>query len=310
MVFSFKIIWQQQFVVVFFANQKGLLKLKGDTFLCRTMFSEENKKLLLKIGLTTSQVTVYSALLELDETNAKTLIKKAKLPSAVIYRTISELQKKGLVEKILATPYTFKATPLNLGLQILMVQQVHKCKELQREVKKFLLSNQSCLLNRPSEIEYKIRIVEGKEKILKTMKNEHNTVQRSVYILSTLTRFLQIIDCCFEEYEQALERNVTYQIIIADHKVEYSFQEFIQSLMVKPNFQLFFCSVPLICNLAVFDEQEATINYFPSKSLTESPIILTNHPSLIRMCIDHFRTVLKSTRKFKPRKNKKLIVKS
>jgi len=226
--------------------------------------------------------------------------KETHFPSAVLYRTITELQKKGLTEKILSKPFRFKATPLNVGLQILLAEKVQYCEELKRLAKIFLISREPCCIEPPEKSNYNLRIIEGKKRILQVMKGQHGVVQREACILSTLNRWLQIVYDSYEEYNKALARKVKYNVIIEAHKPknEIKFPENVLNLLKQPNFRLWFSTTPLVCNCGVFDEQEATINFFPSKSLTESPIILTRHPSIIRMCADHFKIVLQSAQEY------------
>ena len=141
------------------------------------------------------------------------------------------------------------------------------------------------------EHEYKFTTLEGKERIIQIIKLQHKKVQRSVEILSTLQRWLQIVNYCLEDYEKALERKVKYRIIIEKPEYEIILPENVQALLAKPNFELKFTLSALPTNLGIFDNEEATINFFPSKSLVESPIILTNHPSFLSMCQDHFEKI-------------------
>jgi sugar-specific transcriptional regulator TrmB len=270
------------------------------------MISEEETNLLMRIGLTKNQTNVYLALLKLDEANAIQLARNTSLPSAVLYRTITELQKKGLIEQILSKPFRFKATTLNVGLQMLLDEKAQDYEELTKMAKILLLSRKSCRIEPPEKSNHNLRIIEGKKRIFQVMKDQHSAVQREVGILSTLNRWLQIVYDSDDEYNKALARKVKYNVILEAHEPEnrIKFPENVLNLLEKPNFSLWLSNAPLVCNLAFFDEQEVTINFFPSKSLTESPIIVTRHPSFIRMSIDHFNAVLQSTQEYTLENNK------
>lgn len=264
------------------------------------MFPEEDVQFLTKIGFTKTQIRLYLMLLTLGEADARTISKSTEVPSAAVYRTLAELQKKGLVEKVIATPYKFKATPLDFGLQLLMVRHTRQHLELQRELKEFFIRRKHKYVSEtPQEEEYKLTMVEGKDRILQIKQIEHGKVQRCVDMLSTLQRWLQFLDNCCEEYKGALARKVKYRLVIQAPAEGFNFQDKAQAIISDPNFELRFSTEPLICNLAVFDERQASINFFPSKSVLESPLILTNHPSFIQMCQDHFETVWRSSQKSK-----------
>jgi sugar-specific transcriptional regulator TrmB len=260
-------------------------------------FEEENQ-LLTQIGFTETQAKIYLTLLKLGEANGRILCKNANVPRPVVYRTLDELQKKGLVEKELTTPYKFVATPPKQGLQILMSQRLQQHREIQEKTKEFLQKIQNYQKEIPHEQEHKFIMIEGKARIIQKIKLQHGNVQRSADILSTLQRWLQIIDSCFKSYEKALERKVKYRVVIEKPECKINFPEKVQALLAKPNLELRFSRSLLKTNSAIFDQKEASFNFFPSKSLAEAPIIWTNHPSFLAMCQDHFETIWKSARRY------------
>ena len=265
-------------------------------------FEEEEIKLLTQIGFTKTQAKIYLTLLKMDVANGKALSDNSNIPRPVVYRTLDELQKKGLVEKeVSITPYKFKVTPIDYALEILMLQRFQQYQGLQEKTKEFLLKMQNYHEKIQREREYKVIMIEGKERIMQRIKGQHDNVQRSVDILSTLQRWLQILDFCFKSYKRALERNVKYRVVIEVSGNKIEFNESVKALLAKPNFALKFSSRALKTNAAIFDGKEATFNFIPSKPLSESPIMWTNHPSFISMCQDQFDKIWKSSRNARPR---------
>ena len=230
---------------------------------------------------------------------ARTLSRAASLPRPQIYRTLNELQKKGVIESEIAVPYKFRGISIDEALQILMTTRLNRYKEAKAKTKELLQKFQKFNeiehkgLN---EQEFKLVVIEGRERILQIMKRQHAKVQRSVDIISTMPRWLQIYQHCFEDYVKALDRNVKYRLILEENDLDNSMPENVEKLLEKRNFALRFCASRLVSNLGVFDGSEVIFNYYPSKSLKESPIIWTNHPSLIMMAQDHFNTIWKSSK--------------
>jgi sugar-specific transcriptional regulator TrmB len=260
----------------------------------RWVFLEkESSGFLTQLGFTITQAKLYLALLKLEEADARTLSKEANVPRPEVYRILNELQEKGLVEKEITTPYRFKAASIECGMQILMNRKVQQCKELQEKMREFLRKNRSWPNETSQKQEYKLVMIEGKERLLQVIKGEHANVQQSVEILSTMNRWLQIIASCFEDYENALARKVKYRVVIEKPKGEIDFPENVKALLAEPSFELRLNRAPLKTNAGIFDQKEATINFFPSKPLAEAPIIWTNHPSFISMCQDHFENIWK-----------------
>jgi sugar-specific transcriptional regulator TrmB len=262
---------------------------------------EEDTQLLTQIGLTKTQAKLYLALLKLEEADGKTLSKKANVPRQEVYRTLGELQERGLVEKVITSPHKFKATPIEFGLQILMIQRFQQFKDIQEKTKELIRKIQSYPIEKPQEQEqeYKLIMVEGKERLLQIIKDEHDSVQQSVDILSTFPRWLQILDSCFEDYEKALARKVKYRVVIDKPEGRIDFPENVRALLAEPSFKLRLSRGPLETNAAIFDGKQATFNFLPSKSLAESPIIWTDHPSFISMAHDQFEKVWRSAQEYK-----------
>jgi len=265
------------------------------------MILEEDLTILTQIGVKKTQAKLYLTLLKLGKTDGKTLSKNANTPRTVVYRTLDELQELGLVEKEVIVPYKFKATPLKEGLQILMAKKLQQYEESREKTEKLILKSQNYGEEKFTENEHKFTIVQGKERIIQIMKSQHDNAQQTVNVLSTLSRWLQIMHFCLENYRKALKRGVDYRVVLEKPTEKIEFPEEIQNLLFGPNFELRLTKRSASTNLAIFDQKEATFNVFPSKALAESPIILTNNPSFLIMCQDHFNLIWKSSRKFHPK---------
>lgn len=263
------------------------------------MFSDdEDLNLLTQVGFTKTQAKLYLALLKLGKIDGKTLSKNANTPRTVVYRTLDELQKMGLVEKEVIVPYKFKATPLKQGLQILMAQKLQQYEESRAKTEKLLLKNPDYSEEPFQEDEYKFNIIQGKERIIQKIHSHHNNVQQTVCIISTSSRWLQIIHYCLESHINALKRGVKYRVVVEKTQQKIEFSADVQSLLAEPNFELKLTPSSPPTNMAIFDNKEAAFNVYPSKLIAESPIIWTNNPGFLAMCQDHFKRLWKASRKY------------
>jgi len=266
-------------------------------------FDNEETYLLMDIGFTKNQAELYLTLLKLGKADGKTLSKIVKSPKTVVYRTLNELHRIGLVEKEVSVPYKFKATPLKEGLQIIVNQRLDYYKESRNKTEQFLLRKQRVGEHYIEEKAYRLTSFEGKNRIIQIIKRQHDMACESIDIISTLNRWLQIIEKCFEKYKKALERKVKYRVVVDKPEGKIFFPEEVKVLLSNPNFELKIARGSLANNLGICDDMEATFNFYPSKSLKDSPIIWTNHSSFIEMAQDHFEKVWKSARKYTPKGN-------
>ncbi len=263
-----------------------------------TSFEADDANRLIDIGFTKNQARVYLTLLKLGKTEGGILSNNASMPTPVVYRTLKELQKMGLVEKEITFPSKFKATPLKRGLQILVNQSLEHYKKRRAKTEEILLRNPHMEDENLKEKEYRLISIEGKDRIIQTIKLQHEKACKFVDVLSTMNRWLHIFDCCFEDYTNNLARKVHYRILISKVESKAVFPDEVKMLLSDPNFELKVTNTTLVNNFGIFDGEEATFNFFPSKPLKESPIIWTNHPSFIAMAQDHFNKLWKSTRKY------------
>jgi sugar-specific transcriptional regulator TrmB len=255
---------------------------------------EKGDAFLTQLGFTKTQTKIYLTLLKIGEATAKTLSTKANAPRAIVYKTLDELQEMGVVEKEIGAPFKFSAVSLEFGLQVLMLRRLQQQEDLQEKAKEFLYSFKDYEKESLKEDDFKFIVIQSKERIIQRIKLEHENVQSRVEIISTWHRLLRIMDCCFEYCERALERGVTYRVILEKPRENFELSENLRELMTFSNFKLRFSKKAMKTNMGIFDRREATFNFYPSKSLNESPIIWTNHPSFLSMCKDHFNNAWKS----------------
>jgi sugar-specific transcriptional regulator TrmB len=252
---------------------------------------ESDIDFLIQLGLTKTQAKVYLALLKLDTAKARTIYNNTEVPRPEVYRSLDELQKLGLVEKEINTPFMFHTPPLELCIQILMTKREQEHKEFQTRAKEFLQKIQKTKQPRPSRSEYNLFMIEGITRIEQLIRSQHQATRKEIDILTTSARWQRILHFCLGDYVEALERGVHYRVFVEDNNNQVGSSEEVNKLMSNSNFNLKVGKLPLKTNLAIFDQAKATINFFPSESLKESPLIVTNHPSFIEMCKDHFHRI-------------------
>ena len=98
------------------------------------LVQDETIHTLMELGLTGLQSKVYLTLAAMEKANGKTLWKSSGVARQDVYRILDELQNKGLIEKILATPMQYKAIPLQEGLSILLKRKAKQYKETEIKV--------------------------------------------------------------------------------------------------------------------------------------------------------------------------------
>ena len=102
-------------------------------------------------------------------------------------------------------------------------------------------------------------VIDGRKRILHKIKEQHDKVQHTVDIITILPRWLQILDECLEDYQNAVERGVEYRLIIGLLKDISDLPKSVNQLIGKPNFKIKPSASIQQINSAVFDRKEATL---------------------------------------------------
>lgn len=83
----------------------------------------EGVEVLTGLGLSGRQARVYLALLRTGDARVQTVASWAGVHRQEMYRLLDELSALGLVERHLTAPFTFRATPIEQGIKLLLHQK-------------------------------------------------------------------------------------------------------------------------------------------------------------------------------------------
>ena len=249
---------------------------------------EEDLEFLSQMGLSNSQLKMYFALLKLEKADVKTLAKKADLPRQAAYRTLDELQAKGIVEKIIESPVKYAAIQLPDLLSNMISLKTNEYTQTLRRTEELLKKCAPKNQQIEPEINFKISMIDGKENIISKFRSSHANAKSSVYCCSTFHRWIYVASEIHETIQKALARGVKYRIIVDDPLEQIKLPEEIKFLLRHKDFQVKKVCSQLKINGVIFDENITAFSLFPSKAIRETPVIWTNHPSISISFKDHF----------------------
>jgi sugar-specific transcriptional regulator TrmB len=256
-------------------------------------YLKEDLKLLIELGFAKNQAILYLTLLTNGRTDARTLSVLTSLHRTEVYRSLGELEKKGLVDKEVGAPLRFVAVSPSLGLQNALEMKINEVEKTGKKTAEFI-KNFSPKEDSEDSSQYPIKIIDGRKRILQQIKQQHDVAKETIEIISILPRWLQIMEECLDNYVNALKRGVRYRIIVGSWDSKNILPQTINRLLEMPNFKLKTIILPQTINSAIFDSKEVTFNYYPLKSLGHSPLIVTNHPSFIDLSKGYFEAVWSS----------------
>jgi sugar-specific transcriptional regulator TrmB len=261
------------------------------------LLQEEDIRSLTQIGFTEAQAKLYLVLLTIGKTYAKTLAKQANVPRQAAYRTLGELQEKGLVERIISLPQEYRAIPLRDGLAVMIRHKANEYTQIMENAKEFLYRYDIQQEETTSNQEYNISIIEGKETIIRKSIYASESAKQEICIFSNVQRWSQTKMELYDTVEKNLKRGLKYRVILENPNGDFFLSREFKSVLIHPNYDIRLATTKLKVNASIFDDKEACFSFYPSKSLAETPVVWTNHPSLLIGFRDHFENVWGSSEK-------------
>ena len=153
--------------------------------------SDRSKKyieLLTSLGLKYNEARIFLALQEADKLTAKAISKTSGVAREIVYQTMPKLEKKGLVEEVIASPKAFKAISMEAAFAMFFEQRKKENKELHAKAKEISIE-QPCPNNTQTE-ENQIEIIPPRREDA-TWKRELDGFKKSVDFIMPMHKFLQ-----------------------------------------------------------------------------------------------------------------------
>lgn len=259
---------------------------------------DEDAQTLAGLGLTVSQAKVYLALLKLEKATGKTLSQHSKVARQEAYRILAELQEKGLVEKIIASPTVFKTIPLEDCLHLLIERKKTEISEIQKKATKLLQQfKEKNSKNTLQEEESQFILVPEKEASLRKFTNTiANTKTSCDMILHwECFRYGMIEDT--ETWKKTVEKGAKIRFIVYKSEDEKAVSQIVQMLKEKGSFNVRYISRPPPATLAIFDKKKTSITTSPTPNPLETPHLWSNNPGLIAIFQDYFELMWRTSTK-------------
>ncbi len=234
-----------------------------------------------EIGFTQAQAKIYLALLKTGETDAKTLEKIAKTTNQVIYRTLNELQGRGLVEKKVTSPLQYEAVPINQAMEVILYEKKNELNNMLEKSKKITKAIEQQLVFEDMKQDFQISVIETKQSIINKSKLANQKVQKTVDCCSTFQRWIQMGQEISDTIKKAQDREVKYRVILEKSSDKVCLPQELKKIVQCKNCQVKVSPGKLKINAAVFDGKYASFNYYSPKSFAESPMVWTNHPAIV-----------------------------
>ena len=252
-------------------------------------FSDREINCLEDLGLTSSQIKVYLALLNVGCSDARTACKFSGVVRQDIYRVLNELIAKGLVAKTLDMPSKFDPVNLEDGLRILYDHKKTEVRHMQTRVTELFknFKGKKKYMNLKKEPLFEIQVLNvasefcGREII--------DTAKISLKTILPWKMFVSLSTIHSKRQERALRRGVNIRVL-TERPVDKSLEKSGKANSIDPHLDIKY--VPQIPGLfTIVDDQIVFIQTEAEDNCFEGKILKANNPSLVAILKDYYETI-------------------
>lgn len=244
-------------------------------------------QVLRDLGLTLLQAKIYVALLESGVLRISAIAKLSNVPRPDVYRNLSKLHEKGLVEKIIKTPVEYQALPIKEALSLLLETKTRQYETLKAETR-VLLDTAKVKERKKTEQPQFVLIPKGKT-VVNKIKNAIEKAEASIDLVLSWKRFSRGISSTFDEsIELAWRKNVKTRFIIERSLKSKTEKQIIQFCREKPFCQLRFIPHHPETVFGIYDKKELFVVAMSKTDLPGSSALWSKNPSLISLAQNYF----------------------
>jgi sugar-specific transcriptional regulator TrmB len=252
-------------------------------------FNEQDIETLVTIGLTHTQATVYLTLASCGKAKAKTIWENSGVARQDIYRILTELQRKGLIEKGICEPAEFRAIPIQDALSILLKQKEHEYREIEEKTKGLLNRFRTHYLEKTAAKEYEFTMISTKEANIRRLNKEANGItKKSVDVIDSWDSFNFCTYVYSEQVEKGATRNVKFRYITEKPKKGEKASKIFQTWKKKGWAELRHIPTLPPTSIRIEDSKRVTLCLIPSVHSVEGPSLFSNNPCIVAVLQDYF----------------------
>jgi sugar-specific transcriptional regulator TrmB len=259
---------------------------------------EEATQILNRLGLTSAQAKVYLTLLRLEQATAKAISNNSKVARQEVYRVLVELEKKSLVERIIAVPNEFKPVSIENGLSFLIGEKRKEISEIQKEANTLSTKLKTLLKPRENKRETAtgasefVLIPESKALLLR-MEKAVEDAQTGIEVIYPKEPFLQVLFNLSDKFKEALDRRVKIRCLLNEPLDTNAWSATVQAIVENPLFEIRITSETPKENFWIFDEKEVLVSTCAVYDYKQVPVLWTTATPLIGISENYFNTLWK-----------------
>ena len=241
--------------------------------------------------LTTNQAKILATLTQ-NKTciTAKQISQQSNIARESIYLILSDLKKKGLVQKVITNPKKYCIIPLKSALTLLHQQKNKQVHELAKLTTQVLYDYDKTSKINQIEEQAQFILVPKKNQLIISISKAISNSKKNVKIITSWNRHLKAVQIYQASLKKALSNGVKFQVLVTEKLEDKQLPPEAKLFNDHPNTSIKFISSPPKIIEVIIDDQEVFIMTTPEADLEESPALWTNNKSLIIALTTCFNT--------------------
>ncbi len=261
---------------------------------------EEDAQTLVDFGFTFNQAKIYAAITRLHMATVGGISRLAKVRREHVYRTLPKLEKMGLVERMLGTPETIKAIPVEDAFSVLIKRQKEeaesKVSALMVEARIFLEHfRQRDWDNIPEDAGSQFSLLSEKDIVMSKMAAVMRNAKKEIAITASRRKLAKLMFFFGDLLKKSLRKGVHVQIITEIPQEQDALPRIIEE-NISPGIGLELrYSKGLSTHYTITDGKEMIMETSPHADFAETPCLWTNNNSFVALTRKDFTNSWRSS---------------
>ena len=261
---------------------------------------EEDAQTLVDFGFTFNQAKIYAAITRLNSATVGSISRMAKVRREHVYRTLPKLEKMGLVERMLGTPETIKAIPVEDAFFVLIKRQKEeaesKVSALMVEAKTFLEHfKQRDWDSVPKDNGSEFSLLSEKDAVLSKMATVINNAKREIAMTASRRKLAKFMFFFGDLLKRAMRKGVHFRVITEVPEEEDALPRVIEESVSPGNALELRYTKELATQYLIADGDEMIIETSPQADFAGLPCLWTNNNSLLELTGKNFNDAWQSS---------------
>jgi sugar-specific transcriptional regulator TrmB len=256
------------------------------------LIPERHLEILAELGLTQMEAKVYTVLLYLKSATARNVHRESNIARQDVYRILSDLQEKGLIEKVIARPAKFRPISAKDAISTLLQRKIEHNRQLRKKAKQ-AFSNLEINCVKTEHLDENVNFI----LLSKSETNPTGHIDRigkavddalkNVMGLITFQLFMKVKLMDESIWKKAVKKGIKFKFIISGNSDEKEKLALHPMLKNTENFKIRWTPKLPHATVLLVDEKEA----FCRTGITaESPVLWSTEPSFVAMIKDYLNT--------------------